>query len=129
MKAPISRSSHCTVGRARARAATRSRIVLGHPRDGQPEEVLELEGGDDHRDPRREPGGDRIGHELDQPAQAEDPHENQDDPGHQGGNHQAADPEPGGDRAMRTTKAAVGPETWTMEPPSAAITTPAMMAV
>jgi hypothetical protein len=31
--------------------------------------------------------------------------------------------------ARSTTKAAVGPETWTMEPPSAAITAPATMAV
>ena len=31
--------------------------------------------------------------------------------------------------ARRTTKAAVGPDTWTIEPPSAAITAPATMAV
>jgi hypothetical protein len=75
-------------------------VALGHVRDGQPEEVLELEGGDHHRDPGREPGGDRVGDELDEAAEAEHSHEQQDQAGHERGHHQPPEPEPGRDRSQ-----------------------------
>ncbi len=104
-------------------------VVLGHVGDGEAQEILELEGRDDHGDAGREPGGDGIGHELDQSPQAGDAHDHQEDAGHEGRQHQAAQSEPGGDGREQDHEAAVGPETWTIEPPRAAIKEPAMMAV
>src|SRR5262249_47437684 len=59
----------------------------------QSEEVLHLEGGDHRADASGEPGGDGVGNELDELAEAQEAHRHQDQAGHQGGDHQPADSE------------------------------------
>ena len=64
----------------------------------QPQEVTELEDGDDNGDPGGESGGHRMGHELDQPAQPEQAHHHQNETSHRRGSEQPDQPELGGDR-------------------------------
>lgn len=66
--------------------------MLRHYRHVETEEVLHLEGADHDRDPGGEPGGDRVGHELDEPPQPGHPHEDQHEAGHERGDQESAQP-------------------------------------
>src|SRR5690606_10252403 len=57
----------------------------------QAEEVLDLQGSDDNADAGGEAQGHRIGHEADQLASAQQAQGDQDQPGQQGAEQQAAD--------------------------------------
>ncbi|MNP12292.1 hypothetical protein D3C76_1045200 [compost metagenome] len=72
-------------------------IVLWRFGQLQAEQVLDLQGGDDDADAGGETQGDRIGDELDQPAEARQAHGDQDHPGHQGAQQQSAHAELLGD--------------------------------
>ena len=53
--------------------------VGGHGAHPEPEEVLDLGGEDDHGDPAREPGDDRVRNELDRAAEPREPHGHEQD--------------------------------------------------
>ncbi|MNE48694.1 hypothetical protein D3C80_1431740 [compost metagenome] len=73
-------------------------VVVRLAERAQAEQVLELQGGDDDADARGEAQGHRIGDELDQAAGAQQAQGDQDQPGHQGAQQQAAEAELLGDR-------------------------------
>ena len=62
------------------------------------EEIAQLQRADHDRDAGGEAGGDRIGDELDQLPEACQPHEHQDDAGHERRGEQSAQAVAGGDR-------------------------------
>ena len=66
--------------------------MAGLCRQLQAEEILELQGGDDHANPGGEAHDHRVGHELDQATQARQPQRQQDQPGHQRHQQESAQP-------------------------------------
>ena len=68
-------------------------IVLWLCGEGEPERILELQGRDDDTDAGRKAQGDRIGHEGDQLAGAQQTQRNKDQPGEHGAQQQAAEAE------------------------------------
>ena len=95
----------------------------------QAEEVLDLERRDHDADAGGEAGGDGIGHELDELAHARRAERRAGAPAIMVASIRPPRPNCAVIGARTTTKAAVGPETCTREPPSAAITAPATIAV
>lgn len=65
--------------------------------NGQPQEILQLQGGDHDRDAAGEAHRDRVGHQLDEAAEARQAHEQQDHAGHGAGGEQTAEAEALGD--------------------------------
>jgi len=76
---------------------------------GQAEEILPLADPDDYPDTGGEAQDHRVRDELDQGAQAADAQQEQDQPGHQGRQLQAADPVLGGDPGKDHDKGPGGP--------------------
>ncbi len=75
----------------------------------QAEEILPLAGPDDHGDARGEPDDDRARDELDDAAEAREPHDQQDAAGHHGGGLQAGDAVLRGDAGEHRDEGAGGP--------------------
>ena len=99
VKAPTRRSAGARVA-ARAPAPRRAPgKCSGSAADVEAEEVLELQRGDDDRDAGGEAGRHRVGHELDQPAEARRaPIASRSTPGHQRRQQQPAEAEARRDR-------------------------------
>ena len=66
--------------------------VLGHYRDGQAEQILQLQRHDDHRDAACEAQHHRLGNVLNQAPQPQQRHAHQNDTGHDSGDQQATKP-------------------------------------
>ena len=72
-RAPMRSSPGASVGARPRQRRDPLEVVLGRCAELQPEEVLELQRGDDHRDAGGEAGGHRVGDELDQPPRRGSP--------------------------------------------------------
>ena len=111
-------------------AASRSKKCAGLRAELQAEDVLELQRRDHRGDAGGEAGGHRVGDELDEPPEAREAHRDQDEPAHRARDEQAREAELRVDRGRGSTmNAAVGPVTCVREPPSAATSVPATIAV
>src|SRR5690606_17240612 len=75
----------------------------------QPEEVTELEDGDDDGDARGEAGGHRVRDELDETAQSGDAHRQHDQTGQESGDEKPTQAVPGGDRDQQHHECGGGP--------------------